>query len=444
MIEAKYYKDFRHNYLIIKNEDITADTYQCKMITGNKIEGLVPCTERHINGETLLYYEITSKQSLASLYEDRRITMEQLSSLLLQIKRTWDSITGYLLKESSLVLQPEFIFADIETEEFTFLYYPFETEENYIVLLLEFLADKVDSEDKDAVEAAYKMLELATREQFVLDEVLEWFKEDYSERRKEEREYQECTEAQDISLKDIFPEDIPSEAEMPEKHQEAWGNSRNTGKRDKYNQKIPSICMAVSIALEGVLYYIYQGWELSESRRIYLYAGAVMLGALFLVSIMWILYRKVFCEKMKIWERVSDLRNREREEEEKPYRNTVLPEKVQEYAKQSYGNTIFIPWTENCENKLYGTGKGNKNHIDLNRLPLTVGKLAGSVDMVIDDQSISRRHAKFARDGSKIYMTDLNSTNGTFKNGLRLLPNTSEVLEPGDEIRLGKLKFIYR
>lgn len=41
-------------------------------------------------------------------------------------------------------------------------------------------------------------------------------------------------------------------------------------------------------------------------------------------------------------------------------------------------------------------------------------------------------------------MTDLNSTNGTFKNGMRLLPNTSELLEPGDEIRLGKLKFIYR
>lgn len=41
-------------------------------------------------------------------------------------------------------------------------------------------------------------------------------------------------------------------------------------------------------------------------------------------------------------------------------------------------------------------------------------------------------------------MTDLNSTNGTFKNGLRLTPNTSEILEPGDEIRLGKLKFVYR
>ena len=129
---------------------------------------------------------------------------------------------------------------------------------------------------------------------------------------------------------------------------------------------------------------------------------------------------------------------------EKPYQETFVCEKVQERAGSAHGNTIFIPWVENGENKLYGVGKGNKNHIDLSRLPLTAGKLAGSVDIVINDQSVSRRHVKFAREENKVYMTDLNSTNGTFKNGLRLEPNTSVLLEPGDEIRLGKLKFVYR
>ncbi len=41
-------------------------------------------------------------------------------------------------------------------------------------------------------------------------------------------------------------------------------------------------------------------------------------------------------------------------------------------------------------------------------------------------------------------ITDLNSTNGTFRNGMRLEPNASEIIEPGDEIGIGKLKFIYR
>ena len=31
-----------------------------------------------------------------------------------------------------------------------------------------------------------------------------------------------------------------------------------------------------------------------------------------------------------------------------------------------------------------------------------------------------------------------------FRNGMRLEPNASEIIEPGDEIGIGKLKFIYR
>ena len=94
--------------------------------------------------------------------------------------------------------------------------------------------------------------------------------------------------------------------------------------------------------------------------------------------------------------------------------------------------------------KLYSMDGKNKCHIDLGRLPLTVGKLAGAVDMVIDEKSVSRMHAKFSRTENNVDITDLNSTNGTFRNGMRLLPNASERIEPGDEIRLGKLKFIYR
>ena len=43
MLETKYYKDFRHNYIILKLADSAADLYQCRMITGNQIEGLLPC-----------------------------------------------------------------------------------------------------------------------------------------------------------------------------------------------------------------------------------------------------------------------------------------------------------------------------------------------------------------------------------------------------------------
>ena len=79
MLETKYYKDFRHNYIILKLADSAADLYQCRMITGNQIEGLLPCKERHINGEILLYYEITSKQNLCLIHISEPRKQEAIS-----------------------------------------------------------------------------------------------------------------------------------------------------------------------------------------------------------------------------------------------------------------------------------------------------------------------------------------------------------------------------
>lgn len=61
-----------------------------------------------------------------------------------------------------------------------------------------------------------------------------------------------------------------------------------------------------------------------------------------------------------------------------------------------------------------------------------------------DDLGVSRRHARLLRDEKAVYLTDLNSTNGTRLNG-ELLPSSVEKrLRDGDEIALGKLKlYVY-
>lgn len=425
MFEAKYYKDYRHNYLILKGADFSPNMYQCKMMTGNKIAGLLPCQEKHINGETLLYYEITSKQTMESIFENSRISMKQLRKLFIQLKMTWEEMSRYLLDESGLVLRPEYIYVDVETEDMLFLYYPFTTEEKYITTLLEFLIDRVDSEDRQAVEVAYKMYELVEKEQFVLDEVLQWFEQDYEE--SEERENsKDSNGGKGGEVGDQEEEEYPPVSDF-QKNYSAYKKG-----------KASLVILVIGILTAAALLYLFFNYELGQKETVYFYAAFTADIIVILVSIFQFIYEK-FC-KLRLW----DKEHREIQTQTALYHNTEAYERVQEKADVSYGNTVFIPWAESRENKLYGMGKGNKNHIDLNHLPLTVGKLAGSVDMVIADQSISRRHVKFTREGGNIYMTDLNSTNGTFKNGFRLEPNTSELLEPGDEIRLGKLKFIYR
>ena len=57
---------------------------------------------------------------------------------------------------------------------------------------------------------------------------------------------------------------------------------------------------------------------------------------------------------------------------------------------------------------------------------------------------ISRLHATFCRKGHLLAIVDLNSTNGTFRNGVRLLPGQMHFLLNDDEICFGKMPFQLR
>ena len=74
-MKATYYKDTMHSYMIIPcpPEAETAG-YQYRMLEMNRIDGILRCGLRHIDGRGLLYYDATGKQSLKGLYEGRKIS----------------------------------------------------------------------------------------------------------------------------------------------------------------------------------------------------------------------------------------------------------------------------------------------------------------------------------------------------------------------------------
>ena len=73
----------------------------------------------------------------------------------------------------------------------------------------------------------------------------------------------------------------------------------------------------------------------------------------------------------------------------------------------------------------------------MDKLPLTVGKMAGCVDEVLDDMSVSRIHCRFMQnEEGGVSIVDLNSTNG-----LKITPQKEIGLEEGDEVRIGRICF---
>ena len=124
--------------------------------------------------------------------------------------------------------------------------------------------------------------------------------------------------------------------------------------------------------------------------------------------------------------------------EEPDYMAQISSEETQEY-----GNTIYMEEMKPREviHRLY-TPDGTVDVV-LPQKDVLIGKKQDKVDVAIQDASVSRLHAKLIYDG-EYYLEDMNSTNGTFKNGLRLLPYEKRLLEPGDEVRLGKCVLIFR
>ena len=71
----------------------------------------------------------------------------------------------------------------------------------------------------------------------------------------------------------------------------------------------------------------------------------------------------------------------------------------------------------------------------------TIGKQRETVDWFIDNTAVSRRHATIEFDVDTYYLTDNNSTNHTYINGVALAAMATKPLRDGDEIMLGNEKF---
>ena len=111
----------------------------------------------------------------------------------------------------------------------------------------------------------------------------------------------------------------------------------------------------------------------------------------------------------------------------------------------AFGETCLLRPEEKKPCGLYGIGTCRGEKISLEDLPCVVGKIGEYVDQVLDDSSVSRMHARFALDREgRMTIRDLNSTNGTWLNGERLLPNECRALQEGDHVRLGRMQFVYR
>lgn len=172
-MEVRYQREVNHNYMILDAPG-QGGGYECRMLAANSIKGLLKFRVRQYEEKREFYYEITSKQPLKRLLEQRKISGVELRSLLLGISAVTVKIEEFLLKEEQLLLDPDFIYIDPDSFTVYLCLLPGYSCNFPEVLsgLLQYLLEKINHQDREGVVMAYNLYQESLRENYGMADLL--------------------------------------------------------------------------------------------------------------------------------------------------------------------------------------------------------------------------------------------------------------------------------
>lgn len=402
-MKIAYRREMKHNYLIIDPESLIWRNYECRMLASNTIEGVLHFQIRQVDDEIRFYYEITSRQPLERMLENQSLQVRELRSLIFGISRVLDRMEQYLLREGSVLLEPDYIYVEPETFRVWLCLVPGlerDFRKDYGTLL-EYLLGKADHQDKDSVVLAYGLYQESRRDNYGMEDILRLLRAGQEDAGAEQDETEACEEQRhepeawkEEPWKQSGQEVIPGEK-----------NTKNTGdKRDKKGT--------------GLWSRLRKWW----SRRIEKSEPDI-------VQVPW---------EMMFHEAAS-------EEKEKPAKNTVVrTEEMLCKDVQPGQDTVLL--ADLGGEKRTGLCRldaldGGLENIVISYYPFIIGKQENLVDYMLDSDTVSRLHMRIDRQGEQYFVQDLNSTNGTTVAGHLLENNESVEIHHGDEICIARCRF---
>ncbi|SEL66467.1 FHA domain-containing protein [Butyrivibrio sp. ob235] len=474
-MDIQYYKDAKHNYLILEAEVNEDNIFQYKMLENNKIDGLLPFSLRNTDECYYLYYEIDSRQSIKNRYDRKKMSYEKLKRFLSDMVITAKNLGDFLLDPSHIILLPEAVFEDFSTGRFYFIYDPVH-EKTIDHAFFEGLMEYADLEDGRCSQLIFELLDticdasgidFSVLERAVRAEPEEAFMEEMSTIHTSKDIYETRINANE--KKESFEMNDDEDFEDDEDEAEAKDKSV-TEKKIKIMLPLGvNFLMAMLFAIiAGALWYLRYAYILTYEENI-LDIAVFMISVMMSLSCFILQLRKntkVFGNKVKepVPESTTDM---DKNVEAPPSDLVEMPlysadNKAGYIRKRAYEHNVLAQTDEDEENeetvllsfdfeeklhKLYAEEGTGLDNIGLQKLPMVVGKLSSCADAVIKDKSVSRMHARLFREDRKtnsLWIQDLNSTNGTFVNGRRLMPNEKVELFEDDEVSFGKCVYAYR
>ena len=464
LLKTEYVRNLNCNYeRLLLDKKPEERRYQYCILNRGGIKGLLPCSLRYINGVAYLYYDISSKQNVAQLYGNKCVSRAWVADFLWSMRQIGQELERFLLDSKNIIWRPEQIFQDLESKVFSFLYVPYFEGDSGYLKLMEFLIDHIDYEDEVLVECVYGMYEQLERngEIYLQAQIYE----DAKRLEAQESQIQTMDEQEAMAVNlheaeyggmDISGRNRRAREAEKERTIEELGRAGEAGRRPAIRESVrmgeagrrPAIRESVKTNAAG------KESVAEESARIKAGGQEIVTERVNRESASGKPTEREETEKVEkrgirgIFEgkkkRGREFREDYRQSMQREMAGYAVAEDIQ-FEEEPFGRTIFIEEKQEdarIPHRLF-TAEG-RLLATLDKPVFSIGKKKEEADLVLDSSSVSRIHARIVREKAEAYLEDLNSTNGTFKNGLRLLPYEKRKLEEGDEIKFGSVILIFR
>lgn len=410
IMQVEYKKEWMDTYLWVLSENQMQDNYIEKMLLHNQGEGRLEFSKQQKDGEEYYCYKITGKKSLHSVYSMMTIGERQIRGILQQLFATLESGKEYLLVEEDFVLSPSYIFATFPQIEIELCYVPGYNIplKEQLEGLFEYLLNRVDYDDKKAVELLYNCYMFCMKEQGGLKEIKDLLgKQDIQVKVIEQQLLQQKVkeENNEILKRDMLGEN-KKYLELKEDKEKISYNTQVEASKQIEKEKNKKLI------LKNKKQTIYPKVEESKKTQNISYMS-------------WL--SNLFFPKQK-----SLMIAEEKEEYQVP---SIKEEKIEESER-----TILLSTIQQQEEVVLVCDSSGEI-IPITKFPFYIGSTSDYVDYVLKKEGVSRIHCCISKKGDSYYVSDLNSTNGTYLNKKEVMPGKDELLSANDEIRIASVEF---
>ena len=440
MEKFSYIQDGGKNYL--KSEEISKVDYITGMLIHNEIQAFVPARFKSLNAENYICYNMNGLIPISQSLELNKLNSERVEGFLRSIIRVYKSMEEFMLPFDRLIVNETYIYENYNTKnEFYWIYGNNITDDKFSELF-ERMLDRVDYKDDRAVKIMYSMYQVAKDSEEILngeisgnsilkikdkaEEILSSPYQSLDARAKElirrENEFPgvktELKQETDYTKVPEYNNCYENADSMAKRYRRDLESKRSKVKPEKIEVKKPEIKKTKS--------------NIPESDK----------------------KLDIKSKLKKVWNYLnSDIGSKSENEEENfavveeepSYNIREVHSRIPEHKEVSDNPTTLLTGAM-VKGGVYclKSEEMNEDNILLTEFPFFIGKSGEKTNHRIEDSTVSRFHARIDKEEDDLWLTDLNSTNGTFLNGIRMLPYDRVKVDKGDSIVISRKRYELR